>query len=83
MIGAAAGRFGVDPRLIMAVILVESSGNPLATSPAGAAGLKQVMPSTFTGMGYDLRLLYDPKTNIEVDTRYLSEFLEAFKEQVY
>jgi len=35
MIASAAGRFGVDPRLIMAVILVESGGNPLATSPAG------------------------------------------------
>lgn len=83
MIGAAAGRFGVDPRLVMAVILVESGGNPLATSPVGAGGLMQVMPSTFTGMGYDLRLIYDPKTNIEAGTRYLAECLAAFKDEVY
>lgn len=28
MIGAAAGRFGLDPRLIMAVTLVESGQSP-------------------------------------------------------
>ncbi len=83
MIGAAAGRFGVDPRLIMAVILVESGGNPQATSPVGAGGLMQVMPSTFTGMGYDLRLLYDPKTNIEAGTQSLAECLAAFNGEVY
>ncbi len=83
MIASAAGRFGVDPRLIMAVILVESGGNPLATSPAGAAGLMQVMPSTFTGMGYDRRLIYDPRTNIEAGTRYLAECLTIFGGDVY
>lgn len=83
MIGAAAGRFGVAPRLIMAVILVESGGDPQATSPVGAAGLMPVMPATFTGMGYDARLLYDPKTNIEEGTRYLAECLAAFKGEVY
>ncbi len=83
MIAAAASRFGVDPRLIMAVILVESGGNPLATSPVGAAGLMQLMPTTFTGLGYDRRLIYDPRTNIEAGTRYLSECLAYFGGDVY
>jgi len=41
------------------------------------------MPPTFAGMGYDPRLLYDPKTNIEAGARYISECLAAFEGEVY
>ncbi len=36
-----------DPRLIRAIVHVESRGNPVVISYAGAVGLMQVMPRSF------------------------------------
>ncbi len=82
-IQAAAARYGVDPRLVKAVILQESGGNPRATSPKGAAGLMQLMPSTFDSLGYDPARIYEPDLNIEAGVRYLSQGLTAFDGDVY
>jgi hypothetical protein len=43
-------RFALDPELVTAVLLVESSGRPWARSPKGALGLMQVMPHMTSGM---------------------------------
>lgn len=43
-------RFGLDPELVTAVLLVESSARPWARSPKGAVGLMQVMPHMASGM---------------------------------
>ena len=42
----AAARSSLDPRLVRAVIQVESNFDSRATSPKGAMGLMQVMPQT-------------------------------------
>ncbi|MGH7422897.1 MAG: transglycosylase SLT domain-containing protein, partial [Candidatus Methylomirabilales bacterium] len=46
MIRSAAHRVGLDPRLVEAVIAVESDFDPWAVSRKGAMGLMQLMPAT-------------------------------------
>jgi soluble lytic murein transglycosylase-like protein len=43
-------RFRLDPELVTAVLLVESSGRPWVRSAKGALGLMQVMPHMASGM---------------------------------
>lgn len=59
---------GVPAPLIAAVVQIESCGDPLAVSPAGALGLFQVMPYHFTE-GED-RL--DLETNARAGVQYLA-----------
>jgi len=43
--------YGLDARLVVALVAVESSWNPRAVSSAGARGLGQIMPGTAAGLG--------------------------------
>lgn len=45
-IASSAQRYSIDPRLIAAVIRVESNFEPKAVSPKGAIGIMQIMPDT-------------------------------------
>jgi hypothetical protein len=40
-----AAEYGLDRDYVKAIMIIESSGNPNAVSPAGACGLLQVMPA--------------------------------------
>lgn len=68
----------VDPLLILAVVAVESSMNPLAQSPVGATGLMQVMPQAheeeFVATDGGVRAL-DPIDNIRVGSRILADVI--------
>jgi len=82
---AAGQAHGVDPALLAIVMLVESGGNPLARSGAGATGLMQVMPGTAADIarqrglaGYTPDMLADPGTNIDFGAWYLSQQLKSF-----
>lgn len=44
----AAKEFGIEPEILLAVARAESNFKPDVTSPAGAMGLFQFVPSTFT-----------------------------------
>ncbi|MGP1678725.1 MAG: transglycosylase SLT domain-containing protein [Burkholderiales bacterium] len=79
LVGAAheaGSRTGVDPLLILAVMAVESSFNPIAESVMGAKGLMQVMPKYHQDKlnahgGEDA--VFDPMTNIMVGARILKD----------
>lgn len=77
IIESASGKHDVDARIVKALIQVESSFNPLARSPKGAMGLMQLMPKT--ARQYAARNPYDPTSNIEAGTKYLSKLLSEFE----
>ncbi len=71
-----AERHGVNPKLVEAVITVESGWNPWVVSPKGAKGLMQLMPQTAARLG--VRDPFDPYENIVGGVRHLRELLDEF-----
>ena len=78
---------GLDPALVAAVILCESSFEPQAESRLGARGLMQLMEDTASwiahrlgedGDGYTFDLLYEPSVNIRFGTWYLGYLSARF-----
>lgn len=69
---------GVDPLLIVSVMAVESSFNPLSESRFGAQGLMQVIPKYHMDkLGDDAHklALFEPATNIRVGALVLKEYI--------
>ena len=73
-IRAAAGKYGIDPALVRAVIHAESAFRPRARSKKGAMGLMQLMPDTARDMG--VADVLSPRENILGGVRYLAWLLE-------
>lgn len=77
-IAREARRAGFSPELVLAVIRVESGGDPFAVSPKGALGLMQLRPRTAEavarGIGVQWRgpvTLFDPVANVRLGVAYL------------
>ena len=68
-----ANASSLDPNLIATIMQIESCGDPLARSRAGAAGLFQVMPFHFSTFENP----YNPETNAARGLNYLSRALGA------
>jgi soluble lytic murein transglycosylase-like protein len=66
----------VSPALVLAVIAVESSGQPDAQSRAGAQGLMQLMPDTAARFG--VADSFDPAQNISGGVKYLDWLMGTF-----
>lgn len=73
----AEQRHRIPTNLLRALIWAESRFDPMAVSPAGAAGLAQLMPATARYLG--VRNRYDPHASIEGGARYLREMLDRFE----
>ncbi len=72
----AADRHGLDPKLLHAVVIVESAYRNRACSPAGACGLTQLMPGTAAELG--VRDRFDPLQNLDGGADYLARQLLRF-----
>jgi len=71
-----SNKYGVDPRLVFALIAQESHFNPHAVSAAGAKGLGQLMPGTASRLG--VYAPFDIGNNVDGTVRYLAQLLQKF-----
>lgn len=75
-VAQAAQRHGLDPKLLHALVVVESAYRPTALSRAGAAGLTQLMPGTASELGVRDRM--DPAASLQGGASYLARQLVRF-----
>jgi hypothetical protein len=76
IINKASKQHDIDPALVKAVIMAESSYNPRAVSPRGAVGLMQLMPNTAESLG--VANSFNPEQNILGGTKYLKKLIDQF-----
>lgn len=76
---------GLDPKLVDALVRVESGYNPAAVSRKGAMGLMQLMPATAEEVAGELGLPYSRarltsewEYNARLGSRYLANLQEQF-----
>ena len=72
----AATRWNVSAALLAAQLMAESNFNPYATSPAGAQGIAQFIPST--AAAYGLHDPFDPDAAIDAQAHLMSDLLGLF-----
>jgi soluble lytic murein transglycosylase-like protein len=80
MITRHSGDQNLDPKLVKAVIQVESGYNSRARSNKGALGLMQLMPDTASLL--NVSNPFDPEQNLRAGTRYLRQLLDRFSGRV-
>ena len=71
-----ATQHGVAPKLVAAIVAVESQFNPRAVSRKGAEGLMQLMPATAAVLEVDDP--FDPRDNIDGGVRHLKRLMKRF-----
>ena len=81
-----ATRYDHDPKLILALIAIESSFKNASVSERGAKGLMQLMPLVAEAVAQDLGIkwtgdhnLFDPIINVKLGIYYLSRLTSDFK----
>lgn len=78
LIQRVATTHSMDPKLLEAVVRVESNFDPWAVSRRGAMGLMQLMPKT--AHRYGVEDVFDPAQNLAGGSRYLKDLLARFGE---
>lgn len=69
---------GLDPKLLHALVIIESAYNTRAVSPVGAMGLTQLMPGTARELG--VSNAYDTEQNLRAGARYLAIQIGRFSD---
>ena len=72
--------YGLDPKLVLSVIAVESNFETGAQSPKAAMGLMQLIPGTADR--FNVRNAYDTTQNLRGGMRYLSWLLSYYRGNV-
>jgi hypothetical protein len=72
----AASRWNVSAALLAAQLMAESGFDPMASSPAGAQGIAQFMPST--AAAYGLANPFDPAEAIDAQAHLMSDLIRQF-----
>lgn len=73
LVERVGARYGVDPKLLAAMVRTESGGRQAAVSNKGALGLMQVMPQTARSLGVadPAAMLADPELALSAGAAYL------------
>lgn len=71
-----APAMGLDPRIIMKMIRLESGFNNSRVSPKGAVGLLQVLPST--ARAFKCGDIRDPYNNLKAGMKFMSFLLRKY-----
>ena len=80
LVRGLAPEYGLNPRLVMAIISAESNFEPTAVSPKNAQGLMQLIPET--SARFNVRKPFDPEQNIRGGMSYLRWLLAYFEGRV-
>ncbi|MDR3737184.1 MAG: transglycosylase SLT domain-containing protein [Acidobacteriaceae bacterium] len=72
--------YGLDPKLVLAVIDVESHFHDHAVSPKNAQGLMQLLPNT--ALRFGVKDSFDPEQNVTGGMKYLRWLLTYFRGDV-
>ena len=75
-----APEYGIDPKLVLAVIKQESNFNPSARSSKNAQGLMQLIPET--AARFNVKRPFDPEQNMKGGLAYLRWLLAYFQGNV-
>lgn len=76
LVAEVSREHGVDPKLVDALVRVESAYDPRAVSKVGAMGLMQLMPETATRLDVDDP--FDPEQNVRGGVREFSRLLDRY-----
>jgi soluble lytic murein transglycosylase-like protein len=68
--------YGVDPKLVDALVRVESSYDPRAISRKGAMGLMQLMPDTADRL--EVEDPFDPEDNVRAGVKEFSRLVDRY-----
>ena len=73
----AASALGISPKIVQAQLNMESGGDPSAVSPAGAQGVAQFMPGTWSGQGC-AGSPFNVGDSLTCYVKYMKELLRQF-----